>query len=87
MDSERSIYALKTDKWNTYRSKEPMNAKVCAILECGAKLLGMNYWALELTDGRKLAVCPTCYRKIRKGTHKARTIHKGIEAITPNPEE
>lgn len=40
--------------------------KVCRITDCNALLLGMSYFVLILDDGRSIAVCPNCYRKVRK---------------------
>lgn len=38
-------------------------AKVCAVSECRARLLGMQYVVATLDDGRVIALCRPCHRK------------------------
>jgi hypothetical protein len=36
----------------------------CEITGCRAMLLGFSYWSITLDDGRTIAVCRSCKRKI-----------------------
>ena len=51
----------------------------CEISECHAMLLGLNYFAVTLDNGRVIAACPCCMRKIRAASDKA--IPRTIELL------
>lgn len=42
------------------------HGKHCPIASCAALLLGLKYWGIILDNGRSIAVCPSCWRRIAR---------------------